>query len=97
MTLGSWRDLAIVLLAVEAFFLSLIPGVILYLTIRGVVWLSRTLRRVAPTIQGYFRKAATVAEQASQRAVTPMIAASAALAQLRGWRSALNNPLRREV
>lgn len=99
MTLDNWRDLAIILLAVEAFLLSLIPGVILYFAIRGISSLIRKLRSVAPVVQGYFRKAATVTEEVSQKAVTPMIAASATMAQLRGWRSALINSLqpKREV
>lgn len=99
MTLGNWRDLAIVLLALEAFLLSLIPAAVLYLALRGVSWLIRKLRSVAPTVQGYFRKAATVTEEVSHRAVTPVITASATLAQLRGWRTALVNSLqqKREV
>ncbi len=99
MTLDNWRDLAVVLLALEAFLLSLIPGVILYFGVRGVSQLIRKLRTLAPTVQGYFRKAATLTEEVSQHAVTPVIAASAALAQLRGWRTALLHSLqpKREV
>lgn len=99
MTLGNWRDLAIVLLAVEAFLLSLMPGAFLYFAVRGISFLIRKLRSVAPIVQGHFRKAATVTEEVSQKAVTPMIEASAALAQFRGWRAALANSLhpKREV
>lgn len=99
MTLGNWRDLAIVLLALEAFLLSLIPAVILYFALRGMSWLIRKLRSVMPTVQGYFRKAATVTEEISQQAVAPVITTSVALTQLRGWRTALINSLqqKREV
>ncbi len=99
MTLGNWRDLAIILLAAEAFLLSLIPAAILYFALRGMSSLIRKLRSVAPTVQGYFRKAATITEEASQRISAPVIRISATAAQLRGWRSALINSLqpKREV
>lgn len=99
MTLADWRDLAIILLAVEAFLLSLIPGALLYFAVRGISFLIRKLRSVAPIVQGYFRKTATVTEEVSQKAVTPMIEAGATLAQFRGWRAALTNSLhpKREV
>ncbi len=88
MTLANWRDLAVVLLAVEAFFISLIPGVILYFAVRGMLWVIRKLRVTAPTVQGYFRKAADISEQVSQRTAAPFIAVSATLAQVNRWRSA---------
>jgi len=93
------RDLAVVLLAAEAFLLSLIPGVILYFAIRGTSSLIRKLRDVAPTVQGYFRKATNLTEEASQRVVTPVIAVHTTLAQFRSWRVALVNSLqpKREV
>lgn len=87
MTLAHWRDLAVILLVIEAFIISLIPGIILFFAVRGMLWVIHKLRGVAPTVQGYFRKAATISEQASQRVAAPVIATSATLAQVNRWRS----------
>lgn len=99
MTLANWRDLAVVLLAIEAFFISLIPAAILYLAVRGMLWVIRKLRAVAPIVQGAFRKAATISEQASHRMAAPVIATSAALARVGRVRSAVTTALlaRKEV
>lgn len=86
MTLANWRDLAVILLVIEAFFMSLIPGVILFFAVRGMLWIIRKLRAISPTVQSYFRKAATISEQASQRVAAPFIATSAAVAQAQRWR-----------
>lgn len=99
MTLANWRDLAVILLAIEAFFISLIPGVILFFAVRGMLWVIRKLRGGAPIVQGYFRKAATISEQASQRVAAPIIATSATFAQVHRWQTALAASLqpRKEV
>ncbi len=87
MTLANWRDLAVIWLAIQAFILSLIPGVILFFAVKGMLWVIRKLRGVAPVVQGYFRKAALISEQVSHRAAAPFIATSATLAQADRWRS----------
>lgn len=88
MTLANWRDLAVILLALEAFVISLIPGLILFFAVRGMLWVIRKLRAIAPTVQGYFRKAAVISEQVSHGAAAPFIATDATLAQVRRWGSA---------
>lgn len=88
MTLANWRDLAVILLALEAFIISLVPAVILFFAVKGMLWVIRKLRSVAPTVQSYFRKAADTSEQISQRAAAPFIATSATLAQVDRWRTA---------
>lgn len=88
MTLANWRDLAVLLLALEAFIISLVPGVILYFAVRGLLWVIRKLRATAPTVQGYFHKAADISEQVSQRAAAPFITTNATLARVNRWRSA---------
>lgn len=94
MTLANWRDLAVILLAIEAFVIALLPGIVLFFAIRGMSWVIRKLRATAPTVQGYFRKAATISEQASQRVAAPFVGTSATLARVRGGRSALAASLR---
>lgn len=83
MSLADWRDLAIVLLALEAFVLSLVPAVILYFGVRGMIWLLRQVRGHAPTVQGYFRKAAQLSDRVSRRVVNPIIGIEAGMARAR--------------
>lgn len=40
MPLEFWRDIAVVVLAVEIFILGLIPLVLMYVLIRGIGWLN---------------------------------------------------------
>lgn len=87
MTLANWRDLAVVLLALEAFIMALLPAAALFFMVKGMSWVHRKLRRVFPTVQGYFRKAATVTDQASVKIAAPIIAADAFATQARYWRS----------
>jgi len=88
-TLANWRDLSVILLALEAFILSLIPAALFYFSIRGVLWVLRQSKTYAPRVQGYFRKAAEVSEHVSQRMAAPIISISAGIAQARCWRSLL--------
>ncbi len=95
MTLATWRDLSVILLAIEAFLMVLIPGIVLYLAIRGMSWATRKLRSTAPVVQNAFRKVASISEQASHRVASPIIATSATMAQVRSLRSAPVALLRR--
>ncbi len=88
MTLANWRDLAVVLLVLQAFLLVLIPGIVLFFAIRGMSWARRKLTSAAPVVQDTFRKVATISDQTSRRVAGPLIAADAALARVRSWRSA---------
>ena len=83
------RDIAVVLLAIEIFVVMLVPVVITYFAVRGVSWLQRQLRTYAPPVQGGFRKAASVAEQVSQKIAEPFIVTSAGVTQARHVRSTL--------
>lgn len=85
MTLANWRDLAVVLLALEGFIMGLVPAVILFFAVKGMLWLIHKLRATAPVVQGYFRKAAEISETVSQRAGAPFIVASATSAKLHRW------------
>ncbi|PKO21743.1 MAG: hypothetical protein CVU38_12970 [Chloroflexi bacterium HGW-Chloroflexi-1] len=91
MSLANWRDLSIVLLAIEAFIISLAPAVLFYLCVRGISWVLEQIRTYAPQVQGYFRQGAEIAENVSQKIAAPFVAISAAAAQVRRWRSALSS------
>ena len=99
MTLANWRDLSIILLVIEAFFLSLVPAAVLYLCVRGISLIIKQVRMVAPPVQRYFSKAAEVSEQASRKITAPVIGASASAAQVRHWRTAMapSNLIKKEV
>ncbi|MCX6033174.1 MAG: hypothetical protein NT169_28305 [Chloroflexi bacterium] len=97
MTLENWRDLAVVLLALEAFVLSLIPAALLYLAVRGMTWALKQLRALAFKGQGYFRKAAQVTDLISRRVAAPIIAVNTASAQFNRWFSFLSPHIKSEV
>jgi len=67
MTLSAWADLSIILLAIEAFVICLVLGVIYFYATRGILQLMRRLRITFPIIQGYFRQAEQVTKTASDR------------------------------
>lgn len=85
MSLANWRDLAVVLLALEAFVFSLVPAVILYFGVRGMIRLLKLVRTYAPMVQGYFRRAAEVSDRVSRRVVSPIIGVEAGVAQVRSY------------
>lgn len=87
MTLANWRDLSVIFLIIQAFIINLIPAAILFFAVKGMLWVIRKLRGIAPKVQNTFRKAADISEQVSQRAAAPFIAADATVAQVNRWRS----------
>jgi hypothetical protein len=96
-TLENWRDLAVVFLALQAFVLGLIPAALLYAVVYGLTWVLRRLRALAPKVQGYFRKAAHVADQASGRVAAPIIAISSVAAQVGRYFSFPSSRVKSEV
>ncbi len=86
MALANWRDLSVVLLVIEVFFLTLIPGVILYFCIRGMTWTLRKVREVGPQAQRIFRTVESHTKLGSEKVAAPFIAMGAASAQARAWR-----------
>ncbi len=83
MTLANWRDLAVVLLALEAFVMGLLPAAILYFCVRGISWTLRKVRGYVPPAQGVFHKIAATSDDISRRIAAPLISLSATGAQLR--------------
>jgi sensor c-di-GMP phosphodiesterase-like protein len=81
-TLTDWTNVAIVILAVQAFFLAIILGAVLFVAIWGTSKTIRQLRIFGPRARAYFRGLADSAEQTSQRIATPFMGASAARARM---------------
>jgi len=73
MGLGGWRDVAIVLLAIEGFAATLVFGFALYYSIRGVLWLKQKTPTVTRPARYYMNRAATVTRQAGDAAATPFV------------------------
>lgn len=82
MTLTQLRDLSIVILGVETFFLCAVLAAVLYLAIRGTSQAILKLRIYGPRARGYFRKMAISAEQTSQKITTPFVLASSTRARV---------------
>ncbi len=98
-TLANWRDLSIIWLALLAFIFGLIPTVICFFLVKGMLALNRILREFFPKVYGYFRKADQITGQVSQKIIAPVIVAYEKNAQVRGSGYALATMLkgRREV
>jgi hypothetical protein len=94
MTLSEWADLSIILLAIEAFVISLVPALILFYCVKGMLRLLRELRRVFPIVRGYFLKAEQITKKTSDQVAAPFITASATAAQTRRWQQSLIASLR---
>jgi hypothetical protein len=97
--LAAWRDASIVLLALEAMVLVLIPGIILYALARGVTALIAKVRIWGPVVRSYFRQAAAITEQVSQVVAAPVIIVNEKSEQVRASSAALVSMIkpRREV
>ena len=87
MSLANWRDLAVILLMIQAFVMALVPGVILFFSVRGMLWLIRKLRIWMPQLQSYFYKASEIACKARDKIAAPVIAIDAASARAKGMRT----------
>ena len=73
--LAFWTNVSIVFLAIETFFLLLIPLVAFYFAIRGLNFLHIRLPRVMFRAQGISKEVRLRTEAASQRVVDPMVSA----------------------
>ncbi len=99
MTLSDWTSIAIIILAVETFFLAIALGAMVYFSLRGMRWIIRQVEAVAPRAQSTVRRAAEFSEQASERIAAPLISASEVKARLQRTLTAAISMLtgRREV
>lgn len=90
-TLATLTDISVVILAIEAFVILLVPGVIVFFAIRGINWLQRQLRKYGPMARFRFNQAAQISEDMSHYAAAPFIAASATSARLRRIQSVVSS------
>ncbi len=95
MNLGTWRDIAIVLLAVEAFCGVLIAGAACYFAIRGVLWLKAHLPRITRPALYYVNQTQAVVRRSSRIAIAPFVQGGATAARIRAAWRALGGSARR--
>lgn len=97
MNLATWRDIAVVLLAMEAFCGVLIAGAACYFAIRGVLWLKSRIPRVTRPALFYVNRTQHGMQRVAGAAIKPLIWGGATAARLQaGWR-ALARPTRRNT
>lgn len=73
MNISFWADVSVVFLAIETFFLLLIPLVAFYFAVRGLNFLHIRLPGVMSKAQGISRQVRLKTEAASQRVVDPVV------------------------
>jgi hypothetical protein len=76
--LAVWRDISLLWLIFLALIPALLAGVILFFCIKGMHRLRQVTRRYLPIVQDKARQVASGTEQASQKVVSPFIAAHVA-------------------
>ena len=79
------RDVAVILLMLEAMVIMLVPLAITFGSWYGVRWLRRKLPPVFAQARKYLALFKLYVERGGAAAVAPIIAAYAAVAQLRAW------------
>jgi hypothetical protein len=91
MTLADWRDVSIILLAVEAFIFGLVPAVLFFALFKGVSSLNRKLPAAGLVVRRYFQRAERSTKVVSQRIAAPFITAGATTAQVKRWQHSLRS------
>ena len=90
---GPWRDASLILLAVEAFVLGLVPVGLLYLANRGVRWLVVHARPVFAALHGKSQAVQRFVRTAMHKVAWPFVAwQSAAAGAQHAWRKLRSGP-----
>ena len=85
MNIAPLSHVATILLVCESFILLLIPAVIIGGSAYGVRWLRRKLPPLFAQVRRVLALVKLYIERGGTSAVTPIVAAYAAIAQLRAW------------
>jgi len=94
MTLADWRDVSVILLAVEAFVFGLVLAALFFAMFKGVSVLNRKLPAAGLVVRSYFQRAERSTKIASQRIVAPFITAGAGTAQVKRWQRSVRSSFR---
>ena len=82
MTLEQLRDLSVVILGVETFFLCAVLAAVLFFAILGTSQAILKVRILGPRARGYFRNMADNAERTSQKITAPFVSVSSTRARV---------------
>ncbi len=97
-TLTTWTAFSIILLCLELIVLMLVPGIILFFSIRGLWIADRKLREVSPKVQEVFRKVNQITHETADKIAEPVIKVNEKSAQVRAiGRGTVSFLRRREV
>jgi hypothetical protein len=88
-TLNILTDISVIIISFELFVILLVPGIILFFVVRGILRVAPLMRRFFPQVQNGFRQAAQLSETASHRIATPFIAVDSFAARLQRIRRVL--------
>ena len=94
-TLTFWTAASIILLALEMMVLMLIPGAILFFSIRGMRAAERKMLEVSPRVQEVFRQVNVLTHRAADKIGAPVIKVEATNAQVRAMGKRTASLLRR--
>jgi hypothetical protein len=83
--MAALRDVSVILLAIEAFVLLLIPAIIIGACVYGVRWLRRKLPPLFAQARKYLALIQLYVNRVCAAVVAPLIAAYALVAQLSAW------------
>jgi hypothetical protein len=81
MDLGPWRDVALLLLILETALVILPVGALLYVSVRGLLYLKRLAREYLPLAQDYARRVAETTDRVCRSLVRPLVTLAAWRAQ----------------
>lgn len=82
MTIASWRDASLILLAIEAIIIALIPGLAFYFSWKGLRIATSWLRATGlPEGQRYSRLMKEVTQRYSKKVVRPVVKIETTLTQ----------------
>jgi hypothetical protein len=77
MTLDFWRNVAVIWLCFQGFFLLIVPLAIAYFLVRGINWVVRKTPPLFHTLQGYSGRMRNMTEALANKAAEPVIRAHA--------------------
>jgi hypothetical protein len=75
MTLDFWRDIAVIWLCFQGFFLLIVPLAVAYFLVRGINWVVRKTPPLFHTVQGYSGQMRNKTEALADKVAEPVIRA----------------------
>jgi hypothetical protein len=84
MNISLWRDISVVLLALEAFILALIPLAVVYFANKGLWRLRASVRPLFRQVREYVQQVEMTTTRVAEMVVAPIMSFYALVARVRG-------------